>query len=85
MTWLLILTALNAAYTAALPSATIFYVANVVLHLALGTAAVLWLGFIWRRSPKVAPLVLAGILGVYLIFAGATTSHRWATPACGRR
>ena len=78
MTWLLILTALNAAYTAALPSATIFYVANVVLHLALGTAAVLWLGFIWRRSPKVAPLLLAGILGVYLIFAGATTSHRWA-------
>jgi len=78
MAWLLILTALNAAYTAALPSATIFYVANVVLHLALGTAAVLWLGFIWRRSPKVAPLVLAGILGVYLTFAGATTNHRWA-------
>lgn len=78
MIWLLILMALNAAYTAALPSATIFYVANVVLHLALGTAAVLWLGFIWRRSPKVAPLVLAGIFGVYLIFSGATTSHTWA-------
>jgi len=61
MAWLLILTALNAAYTAALPSATIFYVANVVLHLALGTAAVLWLGFIWRRSPKVAPLFSGGV------------------------
>ncbi|MEO8052832.1 MAG: tetratricopeptide repeat protein, partial [Acidobacteriota bacterium] len=78
MTWLVLLTALNAAYTAALPSATIFYVANIVLHLALGAAVILWLGFIWRRSPKVAPLVLAGILGIYLIFAGATTDHRWA-------
>ena len=78
MTWLLLLTVLNAAYTAALPSATIFYIANVLLHLALGAAAVLWLGFAWRRSLKVAPLVLAGICGVYLFFAGATTDHRWA-------
>src|SRR5271170_6593345 len=78
MTWLLLVTILNAAYTAALPSPTVFYIANVVLHLALGAATVIWLGFTWRRSPKVAPLLLAGILGVYLIFAGATTDHRRA-------
>ena len=51
MTWLLALMALNAAYLAALPSPTVFYIANAVLHLALGAAAVIWLGFTWRRSP----------------------------------
>ncbi|MSV31415.1 MAG: tetratricopeptide repeat protein [Bryobacterales bacterium] len=86
MTWLLVLMALNAAYVAALPLPNVFYVANVVLHLALGAAVVLWLGFQWKRSPKVVPLTLAGILGVYLIFAGATTDHRvtlWAHIALG--
>ncbi len=78
MTWLLLLTMLNAAYTAALPSPTVFYVANMVLHLALGAVAVLWLVYTKRHSPLVVPLGLAGILGVYLIFAGATTNHRWA-------
>src|SRR5580704_3899458 len=78
MTWLLLLTIFNAAYTAALPSPTVFYIANVVLHLALGAATVIWLGYTWRRSPKIVPLILAGILGAYLIFVGATTDHRWA-------
>ncbi len=78
---LLIVTVLNAAYVAAAPSATVFYIANVVLHLALGAATVIWLAFTYRRSPKLIPLALAGVLGVYLIFAGATTDHRailWA-------
>jgi len=78
MTWLLLLTILNAAYTAALPSPTVFYIANVILHLALGAATIIWLTFTWRRSLKSAPLIAAGILGAYLIFAGATTNHRWA-------
>jgi Flp pilus assembly protein TadD len=81
MILLLILTVLNAAYVAAAPSATVFYIANVVLHLALGAATVIWLAFAYRRSPKLIPLALAGVLGVYLIFAGATTDHRailWA-------
>jgi Flp pilus assembly protein TadD len=78
MTWLLLLTIFNAAYTAALPSPTVFYIANVILHLALGAATVIWLGYTWRRSSKIAPLIVAGVLGTYLIFAGATTDHRWA-------
>jgi len=78
MTWLLLLTVLNAAYVAALPSPTVFYIANMVSHLALGAAAVLWLVYTKRNSPIVVPLGLAGILGLYLIFAGATTNHHWA-------
>ncbi len=77
----LILTVLNAAYVAAAPTATVFYIANVLLHLVLGAASVVWLAFTYRRSPKFIPLALAGVLGVYLIFAGATTDHRailWA-------
>ena len=78
MTWLFVLMLLNAAYTAALPSPTVFYIANMVLHLALGAGVVLWLCYAKRNSPRAVPLVLAGLLGVYLIFTGATTNHRWA-------
>jgi Flp pilus assembly protein TadD len=76
MTWLLLATILNAAYTAALPAPAVFYIANVLLHLALGAATVIWLCFTWRRNPRIIPLLLSGILGVYLIFAGATSNHR---------
>jgi tetratricopeptide (TPR) repeat protein len=78
MFWLLLLAAMNAAYLAGLPSPTVFYVANEVLHLALGAAVVVWLGVKWRRRPAVAPLVMGGFLGLFLIFAGATRDHRWA-------
>src|SRR5258705_7019568 len=77
MMWLLLVMALNAAYVAALPAPTVFYIANVLLHLVLGAAVVVWLGFRWRRSVKVLPLILAGALGAWLIFAGATLPHRW--------
>ena len=76
MFWLLAVTVLDAAYVAAAPSATVFYIANVLLHLVLGATSVAWLGYTYRRHARVVPLVLAGVLGVYLIFAGATTDHR---------
>ena len=76
MFWLLLAMVLNAAYVAAVPSPTVFYIANVLLHLLLGAAAVVWLASVYRRSAMVAPLVLAGLLGAYLTFAGATTDHR---------
>jgi len=76
MFWLLLVTVLNAGYVAAAPSATVFYIANVLLHLLLGAVSVAWLGFRYRRNYKVVPLLLAGVLGVYLTFAGATTPHR---------
>jgi len=74
--FLVVLAIINAAYVAALPSPTIFYVANVLLHLALGIAATVWLCWASRRSPKVIPLVAAGLLGVYLMARGATSDHR---------
>src|ERR1043166_2470389 len=81
MSALLFLLIGNAAYVAALPSATIFYVANVLLHLVLGAAAVVWLFRIHRRSAKFIPLALAALLGVYLIFKGAVTTNRWVVAA----
>jgi tetratricopeptide (TPR) repeat protein len=73
---LVVLAILNAAYVAALPSPTIFYVANVLLHLVLGTTATVWLCWASRRSPKVIPLAAAGLLGAYLMVRGATSDHR---------
>jgi Flp pilus assembly protein TadD len=81
MLWLVLAALLNAAYVAALPSASIFYIANVLLHLVLGTAVVVWLGIRWWRSARFVPLGLAAALGVWLIFAGATTPHQWALVA----
>src|SRR6478672_3106761 len=76
MTLLLILAILNAAYVAALPSATIFYVANMLLHVGLGVAAAGLLIWRFRRSPRALPFFLAALLGLYLTVAGATFDHR---------
>jgi hypothetical protein len=56
---------MNAAYAAALPSPTVFYVANVLLRLVLGTAAG-WLIWKWRRDGRVVPLLIASLAGFYL-------------------
>jgi Flp pilus assembly protein TadD len=75
MTILLILLIANTAYLAALPAANLFYIANIPLHLILGTlvtAALIWQS---RKSPKVIPLLAATLIGIYLIPAGATTDH----------
>lgn len=66
----------NAAYIAALPSPTIFYVANVLLHIVLGLAGVAVLCWQWRRSPKTGVLLLAALLGGYLAVKGATSDQR---------
>src|SRR5215813_12451445 len=63
----------NAAYIAALPSATIFYVLNVLLHLGLGVAFLIMV----RQKPVVALIGLAAIPALYLIKAGNTTDHRF--------
>jgi len=62
---------------AALPSATLFYVANVLLHVVLGLAGVVVLCWQWRRSPKIAALVGAALLGGFLVVKGAVTDNRW--------
>ena len=81
MIWLLLAMLANAAYVAAMPAASVFYIANVLLHLVLGTAAVAWLVATARRSLRSVPLLIGGLLGGWLIFRGATSSHRgilWA-------
>ncbi len=78
MKWLIAVLLLNAAYVAALPSATIFYVANVLLHVALGIAGAVLLCWQWRRSPKITPLALSALLGGFLLVKGAVTDNRWA-------
>src|ERR1700687_3215034 len=50
--WLLLL--INTAYIAALPSPTLFYMGNVVLHLALGLALTVAVVRRWRRAPAAA-------------------------------
>ncbi|HEY6346828.1 MAG TPA: tetratricopeptide repeat protein [Bryobacteraceae bacterium] len=88
--WLIAVLLVNAAYVAALPSATVFYVANVLLHVLLGAAGVVVLCWQWRNIPltrtthslcaypKIALLLTAALLGGFLLAKGATTDHRWA-------
>ncbi len=52
--WLALL--LNTAYIAAAPSPTLFYMGNVVLHLALGVVLTLATLVLWRRAARPAAL-----------------------------
>jgi tetratricopeptide (TPR) repeat protein len=65
----------NSIYLLAWPAPTIFYMANVLLHLGLGL--VLTVAAVWtvRRWPVLA---LAAVPGLYLAIAGNTVPHRWA-------
>jgi len=68
----------NSAYIAAFPSATVFYVGNVVLHLGLGLALMIAAGFAIRRYPREGGAFLAaGLPALYLVLRGNTLDHRW--------
>jgi tetratricopeptide (TPR) repeat protein len=70
---------INTAYIAALPSPTIFYMGNVLLHLLLGVVLTVALFFLSREFPSAAGLfLLASALGIFLAVRGNTTPHRWA-------
>ena len=73
---------LNSAYIAAFASPTIFYMANVLLHLALGVLLVAALPLVWRKFSVagVFYLVAAG-LGIFLAVRGNVTDNRWALNA----
>jgi tetratricopeptide (TPR) repeat protein len=69
----------NSAYLAAFAQASIFYEANVLLHLALGLAlAALAIRLAPRYPRECGAFVAAAIPAVYLAFAGNTLQHRWA-------
>jgi tetratricopeptide (TPR) repeat protein len=68
----------NSAYLAAFAQASIFYEANVLLHLGVG---LLLAGFAIRWAPRYprecGAFVAAAIPAVYLATAGNTSQHRW--------
>src|SRR5580704_399705 len=76
---------LNTAYVAAFASATVFYMANVLLHLALGLALSIATIFLiaknsdLRRSISTALVffLLSFLAAIYLVAAGNIREHRW--------
>jgi tetratricopeptide (TPR) repeat protein len=61
----------NSGYLNAFPEPNLFYVANVLAHLALGLTVLVGL----RLAP--APVTLAALTGLALAVVGAQTPHRW--------
>jgi tetratricopeptide (TPR) repeat protein len=67
----------NSGYIAAFPSATVFYMANVVLHLALGLALMAAAVVLVRRYPRASGAFLAaGLPALFLVVRGNTLDHR---------
>ena len=85
LTWtavLFIVLLINTAYVMALPSPTVFYMGNVLLHLALGVVLTVALFFLLREFPMAAGFFLAAsALGCFLAVRGNTMPHRWALVA----
>jgi tetratricopeptide (TPR) repeat protein len=70
---------LNAAYLAAFADASIFYEANVVLHLGLGLVLAIGALAYARRYPHEAgAFVASAAVALYLAFRGNLVEHRWA-------
>src|SRR6185503_1134754 len=76
----------NSAYLAARADPTVFYFANIVLHLVLGAGLCAHVlvrhGRTWRAWPGLlraaAPLLaVAAVFGGVLVVVGATRAHRW--------
>jgi tetratricopeptide (TPR) repeat protein len=75
----LLILIVNSAYLAAFAQPSIFYMGNVLLHLALGLALMV-LALLWvRRYPwECGAFLLAGLPALYLAVRGNTMDHRWA-------
>src|SRR5207248_182532 len=76
----------NSAYLAAFAEPTLFYFANVVLHVALGIGvAVAGLRYLRARRPALTPLARATAIllggafaaGAAIMIVGATRPYRW--------
>jgi tetratricopeptide (TPR) repeat protein len=85
----LILLLINTGYIAAFKSATIFYMGNVLLHLALGVAvAVAGAILVVRHRDLLKPTALSALgfavalgFGVYLVMVGNLREHSWVLNA----
>src|SRR5690242_16416177 len=70
---------LNGAYLAAFPQASVLYMGNVLLHLALGLALMVAAIAMLRRWPvESGVFLLSGIPALLLVLRGNTMPHRWA-------
>jgi Tetratricopeptide repeat/Cytochrome c554 and c-prime len=78
----------NTAYLAAYATASIFYMANVLLHLVLGLAVAVGFAVLLRRRPELrrgSPQMLAAtaffaaalLAGLWLTIAGNLLAYRW--------
>lgn len=81
-----VLLVVNSAYLVARADASLFYFANVALHVALGLALAVaalpalrgaWRGLSWPLRVGVALLAAGALLGVALLVFGATRPYRW--------
>src|SRR5258706_6369650 len=73
---------LNTAYIASFASPTIFYMANVLLHLVLGVLLLAALPLIWRNFSVAGVFyVVAAALGIFLVVRGNVIDNRWALNA----
>src|SRR5437588_4257165 len=76
----------NSGYLYAFADPTMFYFANVALHVVLGIALIVAFAAILVRRRDWPPLfalaslclMVGGALGLYLTIYGATRAYRWA-------
>ena len=69
----------NSAWLAAFADATVFYMANVLAHLALGIVLMAAAVPLARRYPRECGMFLAsGVPALFLAVKGNTMAHRWA-------
>jgi Flp pilus assembly protein TadD len=81
-TLLLLALIVNSGYLKAFATPSIFYMANVLAHIALGVALIVAVAFWWRaRMLAVAAMLPATLLGGFLVSRGALREHAWALSA----
>ena len=70
----------NTVYLLALPSPTVFYMANALLHLVLGVVVTIGAVWLYRRNAEVAwigCLIVSAALGLGLMYLGNTRANFW--------
>ena len=77
---------INSAYIGAVHPASILYMANVLLHLLLGSILVIGSVFLLRNWPWLGIFIASGVAGIYLAVAGNVRSQQavlWLHVALG--
>ena len=71
---------INTVYLVTLPSPTVFYMANALLHLVLGVALTVGAVWLYRKNAQVAwigCLIVSAALGLALMYLGNTRPNFW--------